>query len=150
MKPAIVLLIAVILLGCVSDTRIGPVSHHGALFGSFYNRVEDDADDSQLWVTSVAATFGHRNMEWYVDDEQETGSFELRGVSDNLRAVIGDDFGVKAIDTALCGFIPTSCIGGAFGGGSDDRLEAMRELLESEDRDAFIEAVANETRSEDE
>lgn len=149
-KISLTLIITFTLLtACVSRISIGPVKHTGALFGSFLNRVQDDKDDG-VWYTEGAATYGHRNMEFYADADAEWIVFDLKGASDNLRAMVGDGAGIKAIDTALCGFIPTSCLNGMFKGDDVQRMGAIEEVLGSDDRDAFIETVADETRDDEE
>lgn len=146
-------LLSLICIGCVSDFRIGNFIHHQvAMFGGYYARQELDTDaetgDTQEWTTGLASTWGHRQMEFYVGMDMETASFDIKGVSDNLRAVMGDGFGIHAIDTALCGFIPTSCLRGQFVGDSNKRMDLIGDIMEGPSRDAFMKAVVENTRED--
>ncbi len=146
-------IILLICASCVSDLRVGSFIHHqGAMFGGYYVRQEDDTNkasgDTQVWTTGLASTWGHRQMEFYVGMDMETASFDIKGVSDNLRAVMGDGFGIHAIDTALCGFIPTSCLRGQFVGDSNKRMDLIGDIMEGPSRDAFMKAVVENTRED--
>lgn len=76
---------------------------------------------------AVATTWGHGNI--IVTDSG--ASSDRKGISDNLQRTLGDDLGIHMTDAALCGFVPTSCIGQVFDGDDGERAEIIRRLRES-------------------
>jgi len=101
-----------------------------------YSHTEQfSAGELTEWNTTVRRPWGTSDVEWKTTMSSETGAIRGEGISDNMRAVVGDDFGIKLTDSVICGVAPTSCIMNdagdeIFRGSAEDRAAAEELLME--------------------
>ena len=125
MTAAGLALLSLLVTGCAGGVSLGgPNGLH--VTGSLMGASGYDAEHSR----AVASTWGNGS----IDMGAKKSKIERRGVSDNLRGVIGDGFGIALADSALCAFVPTSCVFDRFTGSDQERdaIEAQMRATEGE------------------
>ncbi len=111
MKKIIPLTLVLFLsLGCY----IGPMGfmigaaayEHQEIYPTDKDEEADPLEAISVWRTRIARTWGTSMIEGTANMQEERFSFGSKGISDNMRGVIGDDSLEKAIQAFVAGVSP--------------------------------------------